>query len=182
MAHLATLPVIVVVIATCIAAVTDLWKFKVYNALTIPLLVTGVAYHAYHDGWHGLGFSLIGIALGFGILIGLYVLGGVGAGDVKLLAAIGAWLGFTSTLYVFVVAGLAAGAYAVVVLCLRGGFASVASEALIIWYQARNLAAHLGADETIEEVLKRDDHRRRLIPFAAILAIGVVAVVLWWGA
>ena len=50
------------------------------------------------------------------------MLGGVGAGDVKLLAAIGAWLGFTSTLYVFVVAGLAAGAYAVVVLCLRGGF------------------------------------------------------------
>ena len=86
------IPCAVVVAAAAVAGVTDIWKFRVYNALTLPLLVAGLVYHGFAEGTPGLVLSVIGMLLGFGVLILFFLLGGYGGGDVKLLAAIGAWL------------------------------------------------------------------------------------------
>jgi len=73
-------PVIVVLVAAFVAAATDIWKFKVYNVLTLPLLVSGLLYHAFRAE---LADSLLGVLFGFAALIVLYIIGGMGAGDVK---------------------------------------------------------------------------------------------------
>src|SRR5262249_14558706 len=94
------IPASIVLSASLVAAVMDLWKFKVYNALTVPLFLTGLAYHFAAGGVHGLLGSLSGALFGFAVLIVAYAMGGMGAGDVKLMAAIGAWLCMPLTFYV----------------------------------------------------------------------------------
>src|SRR5438552_1328783 len=84
-------------LAALIAAVTDVWKFKVYNLLTLPLLASGLLYHAINGGTPGLAGSVVGALAGFGLMILLYTIGGMGAGDVKFVTALGAWLGLPLT-------------------------------------------------------------------------------------
>ena len=112
-------PLIVASAVTIVAATTDLWKFKVYNALTLPALAGGVVVSACLGGASGLGSSLLGASAGFFVLAAFFALGGVGAGDVKLFAALGAWLGPWPTMQVFAASALMAGLYAVVLSVLN---------------------------------------------------------------
>src|SRR5262245_48167733 len=97
-------------------AVTDLWQFRVHNLLTLPLLVSGLIYQSVTEGTPGLVNGLLGALFGFSALVLFCVVGGMGAGDVKLLAGVGAWLGMPLTFYVFIGSSLAAGVYAMVLL------------------------------------------------------------------
>ena len=174
------IPLAAVGVATLLAAATDLWKFKVYNLLTLPTLTLGLAASTILGGWAGLWSSLLGAGLGFAILVVFHALGGVGAGDVKLLTAVGAWLGPVWTVQVFLASALAAGAYAVVLVLARGGFAAVALEIYSI-RQAVFRPKALGrpaADLAVE--VSRPDRRRRLVPFAAMICVGYFFNVAWW--
>src|SRR5262245_20276027 len=108
------LPGMVVLLATLVAAATDLRQFKIYNKLTVPLLLSGLICHGLVGGAGQLSNSLLGMFVGCGILIPFYLMGGVGGGDVKLMAGVGAWLGGPLTFYVFVVAAVAGGVYALI--------------------------------------------------------------------
>ena len=81
---------LIVLAASIIAAITDVWNFKVYNLLTFPLVACGIGFNAYYGGQHGCMMSIYGLLVGLGIFIIPYVLGAVGAGDVKYIAGIGA--------------------------------------------------------------------------------------------
>src|SRR5689334_13282003 len=78
---------------TLAAAVTDLRQKRVPNYLTVPAALAGLAYHSFAPGGHGVLFALAGFAIGFVLLLLPWILGGGGMGDVKLLAALGTWLG-----------------------------------------------------------------------------------------
>ena len=112
MFQLYPVPIVMVLVAALIAAVTDVWKFKVYNLLTFPLLASGLLYHAIYGGTAGLAGSFVGALAGFTLMIMLYTMGGMGAGDVKFVTALGAWLGLPLTLYVLMAGCIAAGVYA----------------------------------------------------------------------
>jgi prepilin peptidase CpaA len=94
------------------AAVTDFRSSRVPNWLTFP--VTGLALVLYYlqAGPQGLLFSAGGWLAGFGLLIGLYALGGTGAGDVKLLAAVGALSGTSRVFSIFLYTAVFGGVYA----------------------------------------------------------------------
>jgi prepilin peptidase CpaA len=170
-----TAPLAIVLVASLIAAVTDLWKFRVYNILTFPLLLTGLAYH----GWYGhLGGSLMGALIGFGALIMLHVLGGVGAGDVKLMAGVGAWLGVEYTLYVFIVSSLAAGLYSLGLVLLNGRLVETVVNLQILIIRLKNVGRYLGSDDRMEVEVNGEDRRSRVIPFGAMVAIGVVSTLI----
>jgi prepilin peptidase CpaA len=71
----------------------DYKESKIPNRYTISGTVLGLAYHGWSGGWSGLAEALIGFAAGFGLLLALYAIRAVGAGDVKLFGAIGAIAG-----------------------------------------------------------------------------------------
>jgi prepilin peptidase CpaA len=178
-------PITVVLAATLIAAVTDVWKFKVHNVLTLPLLLSGLVYHAVvappEAGWAaGLLNGLLGAVCGSGILLVFYLMGGMGAGDVKLMAAVGAWLGVPFTFYVFFASSLAAGLYAVVLIVAYGRVRETWVNLQIVWHRVAAVGRHLGADDRIEAEVNRADRRGRIIPFAAMVAVGMILVILWF--
>lgn len=102
------------------AAIIDGRKLKVPNWLTYHLAFTGLGFAAWSGGSEGLTWSAIGAAAGLLCLLPLYAIGGMGAGDVKLMAGVGAWMGPTITLWAFS-ASTVAGALMAVVMVLRSG-------------------------------------------------------------
>lgn len=107
-----------------IAAITDWREHKIYNKLLVPAFITALLVHAIQGGIYGLTSSLLGTALGFALLLLPYLMGGMGAGDVKLLAVVGAFGGasfvFTSFLYGAIIGGL----ISVILLARRGALRS----------------------------------------------------------
>ena len=86
---------------TGVAAVLDYRTHKIPNWLTVTAAVLGLAYSSLAPGGIGLAWSLAGFSLGFSLLLLPWLLGGGGMGDVKLLAALGAWLGPTGIMIAF---------------------------------------------------------------------------------
>src|SRR5215470_1769162 len=76
-----------------VAAIIDLRTRRIPNWVTAAALIAGLVVHTVQDGAGGLGMALAGAALGAAILLPFYIGGVMGAGDVKLLAALGALLG-----------------------------------------------------------------------------------------
>ncbi len=105
------------------AMVADLRHQVVPNLLCLPAALAGIFYHG--AGFlqsEGIGFAVSGTIAGFVLLVGPFLLGGMGGGDVKLLAALGSWLGPAAILEVFVYSALAAGIYAAMWLTIRSSW------------------------------------------------------------
>jgi prepilin peptidase CpaA len=115
-------PIWFVTITLIVAAVIDGLKLKVPNWITFPMIISGWIYSATLApiaGWEGLMWSLLGTAVGLALLLPAYAIGGMGAGDVKLLAGVGAWCGSTNTLYAFAVSTIVGGIIAILMVILR---------------------------------------------------------------
>ena len=98
----------------------DLKTRRIPNYLTLAIALGGLAFSFMGHGLQGLGDGFSGMALGFCLLILPYLWGGMGAGDVKALAALGAWLGFWGTLFLFCYMAIAGGILALAALWWSG--------------------------------------------------------------
>jgi prepilin peptidase CpaA len=114
--HLVTL-FLAIVVAT--ASITDLFSFRIPNWVTYPTLAIGISYFSIAKGSEGFLFSLAGAGAGFSLLILPYMIGGTGAGDVKLMAAIGSFLGVHGIIIVFFLSCILGGAYALFLLASK---------------------------------------------------------------
>lgn len=103
-----------------VAVLYDLRAGKIPNWLTFPAMLGGLAAHTFLNGWQGFLFSGAGALAGMGLLLLFYIGGGMGAGDVKLMGAIGAVLGARNVFAVFLLTALIGGAYGLGVLAWRG--------------------------------------------------------------
>lgn len=112
-------PVWLVTATLIVAAVVDGFELKVPNWLTFPMIVSGWIYHLSVAGWEGLGWSLLGTAIGLMLLLPAYAIGGMGAGDVKLLAGVGAWLLGTHVFYGFCISTVVGAIIAVGMVLIR---------------------------------------------------------------
>ena len=84
------------------AMATDLKWRRIPNWLTVSAMFAGFAFHGITAGTEGLLLASGGFCVGFGFLFVLWCIGGGGGGDVKLMGALGAWMGALPTLFVFV--------------------------------------------------------------------------------
>jgi prepilin peptidase CpaA len=97
------------VVVLAVATFTDLRSRRIPNWLVAPFLALGLVVSTWLHGWHGLGQSAAGFGLGIVLYGILFWMGGMGAGDVKLAAAIGVWIGPTQLFYALVVTAMAGG-------------------------------------------------------------------------
>lgn len=159
------------------AAVIDGWKLKVPNWLTFPFIVAGWTYSLAWFGWAGLGWSLMGTGVGLLLLLPAYAIGGMGAGDVKLLAGVGAWVWGTITFYAFCVSAMAGGVLAVAMVLYarrlrhhKAQFLAILTEILVL----RNA-------EELSEIAAARKSSMMLLPYGIPIAIGTIAYFAWSG-
>jgi len=151
-----------------VATFTDLRSRRIPNWLVLPFMAAGIGVSAWQHGWQGLAHSLEGLALGavlFGIL---FAMGGMGMGDVKLCAAIGAWIGPAQLMLALVITGLAGGVMALG-WALVGGFVGElfkGSSDLLLGSRERGTLAH--------PELKLSNPHTRKMPYAPAIAIGTL--------
>lgn len=165
MAHVFTQwPTLVVLAVVCVATVADLRSRRIPNWLVFPFFGAGVVANCVLSGWHGLGHSLEGAGLGLLLYGILFFLGGMGAGDVKLCAAIGAWIGPMQLIYALVFTGLAGGLMALA-WAVWGGFLGE------LFQHTGDLA--FGTKQDRGEAVLTNPKRRKM-PYAPAIAIGTV--------
>jgi len=107
-------------LAASLAAAIDVWSRRIPNWLTFGTLLVGIGLNVALHGFSGLVSALAGIVLGAAMLLPFYAMRAIGAGDVKLLAALGALLGAQQLVSVAVYGALVGGAMSLVLLALRG--------------------------------------------------------------
>lgn len=156
------------VIVLAIAMFTDLRSRKIPNWLVFPFLLSGLLVAGVMHGWSGLGHSMAGVALGT-FLFGLVAFaGGMGMGDVKLCAAIGAWVGVRQLALALVLTGLAGGVMAICWAVAGGFLGSLLSGSgeLLCGLTKRGLAPHAS--------LVIDNPAARKMPYAPAIAVGTL--------
>lgn len=105
--------IIAVVVLIIFAGYTDYRKRLIENRLTLPAIAVGFLLNFIGHGWQGILLSSLGLMTGIGLLLIPFLFGKLGAGDVKLIGAIGAMLGSHSILNVVLYMALAGGAFAI---------------------------------------------------------------------
>ncbi len=182
-------PVWLVTVTLVVAAVIDGVQLRVPNWLTFPLVLSGWVYSACWLGAAGLGWSLLGTVIGLALLLPAYAVGGMGAGDVKLLAGVGAWMHVMLKAAGTPVGPAEAMFYAFAVSTVVGAVMAVAMAA---W--RRGLSRHcrqfwmiLGEFLTIRDpnqlaaIAAERKSSMLLLPYGIPLAIGTIAYFLWMG-
>ncbi|REJ86703.1 MAG: prepilin peptidase [Planctomycetota bacterium] len=154
---------------TAAAAVVDLRTRRIPNYLTVTAAALGLAYHTLVPGGWGALTSLGGFAVGFALLLLPWLLGGGGAGDVKLLGALGAWLGPK---------------YMLVAFALSIFFAAVGAVVVLAVLAMTKGAAHvretkLAADDAPATRKNQSASRRRMLPFAVPVAVSTWLLLAW---
>jgi len=112
------IPLLLGFAAACV--VTDLRSRRIPNWLTVAGAVSGFGFHAWRAGSEGLGFAGMGFGAAFGIYAVLFLLRGMGAGDLKMMAAMGAIAGWSNWLLLFVLSAVIGGMVALIVIVARG--------------------------------------------------------------
>jgi prepilin peptidase CpaA len=122
---------LITLLALC--AASDIWSNKIFNIVTVPFAISAVALHTFNNGLDGFLFSTAGMATGIALLVLPYLMGGLGAGDVKLMGAVGSFLGAKATLGGFLFIALAGGIYSLALILIRRDvFKGFFSEKLLV--------------------------------------------------
>jgi prepilin peptidase CpaA len=111
---------IALIILVAAAAWSDFRTRRIPNWMTVPGAAAGLILHVVQSGIYGGLQSAAGIALGMAIFIGFYAAGGMGAGDVKLFGAVGAFAGPQAMVTIFVFTGLLGGIVGIALAVYRG--------------------------------------------------------------
>jgi prepilin peptidase CpaA len=92
----------------------DIRYRRIPNKLVFATLCAGISLNLIFRGWHGLTSSLAGLAVAFGMMFMLHAIGTMGAGDVKLFAAVGSIVGISQVLQTLVIVAVMGGVLAVI--------------------------------------------------------------------
>ncbi len=177
-------PVLLLCAMLITAAVIDFWKLKVPNWLTFSMILSGWAYGLIAGGLSGLWASFVLTFFGLALLLPVYAIGGMGAGDVKMQMGFGAWVGaipkyglaggFWVVLWGFCIAAVVGGVIALGMMFWRGDFfrnRKNVSEIVRDWFTAGSL--HTVAARAAER-----KPRMHLLPYGVPLCIGFVGYLL----
>jgi prepilin peptidase CpaA len=136
------------------ASAEDLWRRQISNVVTVSAFAVGIAMNAYLGGWSGVGQSLLGALIGFLVFFVFFVMGGMGGGDVKLMAAFGAIVGKDQIVTAAVMTALVGAAMALVFLAYR--------------------KLHRTLSKQVASTADAAPDRKAFIPYAPAITLGVL--------
>lgn len=156
---------------TLAAAYCDFRARKVPNVLTLPMFAIGWVYQASFFGWSGLADAGLAFLVGFGMLFVLWMIGGGGGGDVKLMGALAVWLGFQLTLMVLIASTL---------FVITGTLVVVIGSVLMRgpWKTRDKYAAESTTKKKAGETIG-DRKQRRIMAYAIPVALATWLVMIW---
>jgi len=165
-----------------LASWIDFTQRRVPNWLNLAIIVAGFVAQAVFNGAGGMADGAWGLLVGFGVLIVPWMMHGMGAGDVKLMAAIGVWFGPALTLYSFALGGLIGGVVAVVMILSTGRLRMAYVNLGIIMNKcstARGMFSEVGSAKSFGVT-------SQLLPYGVPLTAGTLVVLAakmfgWWG-
>ena len=166
-----------------VAAVIDGIQLKVPNWITFPMIISGWIYSAVSfglagEGWYvGLGWSMLGTVVGLALLLPAYAIGGMGAGDVKLLAGVGAWIHSTHTTYAFAVSVIIGAILAVLMVLYKRAWSKHSSQFWMIF----NEILEVKDPNKLSEIAAERKSSMLLLPYGIPIAIGTIAYFAWTG-
>ncbi|RUL49578.1 A24 family peptidase [Lysinibacillus antri] len=164
---------IVLLSVLLICLITDIYSRRILNVVTIPAILFGLIYFTAQSGLEGLWFSFSGFILGLILLLIPFMLGGMGAGDVKLMAAIGALMGSTFVLYAFFFTAVIGGCISGIILLRRMGIKQMATHMFITFAVFRGNAKEMHA--TTEGKSKFS------FPYGIAIVSGTLLAYIWGG-
>jgi prepilin peptidase CpaA len=155
-----------------ICFITDLSERKIYNVVIMAGLISALILNIIDMGFRvGTAFTLFGFFTGILLLLIPFMLGGLGAGDTKMLGMVGAFLGSALAVQVFLASAVAGGMYALVIMVREGG----TLKRLKNIYRA--LLCFLLVRKTVHlEVLQDESAARVVIPYGAAITAGVIII------
>jgi len=165
----------------CLTLIVAAWidgkELRVPNWITFPMVFSGLIYSTAAGGWEGLGFGLIGMCVGLATLLPLYAVGGMGAGDVKLMAGVGAWLGAQVTWNAFLASAIVGGLMAVVMVLYRKAWNKHYGNAMLILAE---MVTVKDPRELSKIAADRKPHML-LLPYGIPICIGSIGYFLYAG-
>ena len=167
----------VVTITLVVAAIIDGKQLKVPNWITFPMILSGWVFNTTVLGWEGLGLSLVGTVVGLALLLPAYAIGGMGAGDVKLLAGVGAWVGSTVTFYAFCLSAIIGGVIAVAMVLCRRGWNKHKTQ----FFMILNEITTVGSPTELATIAAERKSSMLLLPYGIPIAIGTILYFFWAG-
>jgi prepilin peptidase CpaA len=166
-----------VTLVLIVAAVIDGFELKVPNWVTFPFILSGWVYSTAVFGWEGLGWSLLGTVIGLALLLPLYAIGGMGAGDVKLLAGVGAWVYGTHTVYAFAATAIVGAVLAVGMVLVRRAWKRHSAQFWVIL----NEIMVIRNPEQLAAIAAERKPTMLLLPYGIPIAIGTIGYFIWAG-
>jgi prepilin peptidase CpaA len=158
-------------------AVSDFRSRRIPNRLVLMLTAGGIAFSMSSlPTVYGLGFAVGGLLAGFLVWLPFHVLRWIGAGDVKLAAACGAWLGLHGVLRASLVTAIVGGALALCMLLWQRGPNHIAADMILLVNTGRRKPTSLRVRPNVSTV-----PTAQLMPYGVALAIGALFVA-WSGA
>ena len=164
-------------LALILAAVIDGVKLKVPNWLTYSMIISGWLYSCVSFGWEGIGWSLLGTFLGLVLLLPAYAIGGMGAGDVKLLAGVGAWMHSTNVFYAFCLSAVFGAVIAVGMVLIRRGWKKHLAQFWMILGEIMTIRD----PNALSTIASERKNSMLLLPYGIPIAIGSIVYFAWRG-
>lgn len=164
---------IVLMFVLIISLVTDIYSRKILNIVTIPAIIVGFVYFTFQSGFEGVLFSVSGFLLGFIVLLIPFYIGGMGAGDVKLMAAIGALMGAAFVFKAFIFTALIGGIISLFLLLRRMSIMQVVTHMFVTFTVFRGNAKKMHA--TTEEKSNYS------FPYGIAIVLGTFVAYIWGG-
>ncbi|MFY9255572.1 MAG: A24 family peptidase [Fuerstiella sp.] len=158
-----------------LAAWIDGKELKVPNWITFPMVLSGLVYSAVIGD--GISAGLLGMCCGLLCLLPLYSVGGMGAGDVKLMAGIGAWVGWEITFYSFCVSVIVGAIMAVIMVASRGAWKKHYEQFLMIlseWSVIKN-------PYELSKIAAERKPTMFLLPYGIPICIGTIGYFMYAG-
>jgi prepilin peptidase CpaA len=159
-----------VAVTLVVAAVIDGLYLKVPNWLTIPMIASGLVFSYCVAGFSGLGYSFLGAVVGLVLLLIVYSIGGMGAGDVKLLAGIGAWMHVEHTFWIFIATTIVGGIMALVMIGVSGRWRKHFGQMQMITKEIVDVRD----PETLFAIAKERKPRMMLLPYGVPMTIAAL--------